>query len=172
VRPRAPHAAPEAPAAPASAPAAPPAPAEPKSKRGLVVGLISAAAVLVLGTVITLAVINSGAAVREETKPTAPAIDPGNSAIGGETVPQPTDGESRRSADGTKATFTWSNPEPADGDAYRYARSEQPDALMPLGEKTEVTIDKLAENQRQCVQVYIYRAGKLSTVPLEICSGS
>jgi len=56
-----------------------------------------------------------------------------------------------------------------EGDSYRYARSEQPGAALPLDEPT-VTIDGLSPGQRQCVQVYTYRSGALSA-PLEICSG-
>jgi len=153
--------------APLAAEAAAPEAVAPKSKRPLVIGLVSLAAVLVIGGVVAAAVLGAGAGLREETRPTnaAPGEGPG-SAIGGEVVPQPVDGAA--SANGTSVTFTWRNPEPLDGDTYRYARSEQPGSLMPLAEAS-VTLDGIAAGPRQCVDVYITRAGDLSAVPLEIC---
>jgi serine/threonine protein kinase len=158
-----------APAIEVPATSAPPAPTAPKSKRGLVTAIISGVVVVALGAVVAAAVLSSGAGVREQPTATAPgAEDP--SAIGGEIVPQPTDGTSERSSSGTAVTFSWANPDPVDGDTYRYARSEQPSALSAVGEESTVTIEDLAKNQRQCVLVYIYRAGQLSIQPLEICN--
>ncbi|TBN56077.1 serine/threonine protein kinase [Glaciihabitans arcticus] len=155
--------------APVVAEPVPAASSAPKSTRGLVVGLVSAAAVLIVGGVVTAAILGAGGGLREATQPsnTPPGGGPG-SAIGGEIVPQPVDGTATPSANGTSVTYSWSNPEPLDGDTYRYARSEQPGSLMPLAEAS-VTIDGLAAGQRQCIEVYITRAGDLSAVPLEIC---
>ena len=153
--------------APVAAEDAAPETVAPTSKRPLVIGLVSLAAVLVIGGVVAAAVLGAGAGLREETRPTntAPGEGPG-SAIGGEVVPQPVDGAA--TANGSSVTFTWRNPEPLEGDSYRYARSEQPGSLMPLAEAS-VTIDGIAGGARQCVDVYITRAGDLSAVPLEIC---
>ena len=143
----------------------------PKSKRGLVVALISTAVVLVLGGAVVAAILTSGDKVRDDGLPSgAPTSAEDPSAIGGgEVVPQPTAGLATPSANGTSVTYTWANSEPMEGDSYRYARSEQPGAALPLDEPT-VTIDGLSPGQRQCVQVYTYRSGALSA-PLEICSG-
>jgi len=155
-------------AEPAAAPSIAP-PVEPKSKRGLIVGIVAAVVVLIVGGVVTASLLTAGDGVREESLPTNPATgeeDP--SAIGGEVVPQPTEGVAKVASNGKSVTFTWSNPAPADGDTYRFARSEQPGAAQPIAEPS-VTIDGLAAGQRQCVQVYTYRGGQLSA-PLEICS--
>ena len=145
-------------------------PPAPKSKRGLITALVSIAAVLVLGLAIVFAVINSGERVRQEAGPTSPVVEPDDpSAVGGETIPQPVDGASKRSANGTSVTFSWSNPDPVDGDAFRYALSSQPDAMMALGDKSSVKIGDLTKGEKVCIQVYIFRTGGVSTVPLEIC---
>jgi len=167
--PRAAEAAPQAAAAPSIAPVIAE-PVAPKSKRGLVIGIVSAAVVVVLAVVVVASVLTAGDKVRDDAKPTNPATseeDP--SAIGGgEVVPQPTEGVAKVASNGKSVTFTWSNPAPVDGDTYRFARSEQPGAAKPLPEAS-VTIDGLTAGQRQCVQVYTYRGGQLSA-PLEICS--
>jgi len=155
-------------AEPAAAPSIA-APVEPKSKRGLVVGIVAAVVVLLVGGVVVASILTSGDNVRDDAVPTNPVTgeeDP--SAIGGEVVPQPTDGVAKVASNGKSVTFTWSNPAPEDGDTYRFARSEQPGAAQPIAEPS-VTVDGLSAGQRQCVQVYTYRGGQLSA-PLEICS--
>jgi hypothetical protein len=156
--------------APEAAPAVEPSPTpltdEPRSKRGLIVGLSTVAAVLVIGGVVATSLILGGTGEREpvadETKP------PGDSAVIADQVPKPTDGVAVPSADGTSVTFSWSNPTPADGDSYRYARSEQPDSRMPLTEPT-ITLDGLTPGVRVCVDAYVLRSGHLSVEPLQIC---
>ena len=161
--------APAAAASPAPAYDPPAAPEPPRSKRGLITGLASLGALLLIGGIVVAAVLGSGATLRDDTRPSSspPAEGPG-SAVGGEIVPQPSGGTAIPAPDGTSITFRWSNPEPVDGDAYRYARSEAPNELMPLAD-SEVVIDGLAAGQRQCIDVYITRSGKLSPVPLTIC---
>jgi len=166
--PRATEPAPQVAAEPVAATSITP-PVEPKSKRGLVVGIVAAAIVLLVGGVVAASIFMSGDTVRDDAVPTNPATgeeDP--SAIGGEVVPQPTDGVAKVASNGKSVTFTWSNPAPEDGDTYRFARSEQPGAAQPIAEPS-VTVDGLTAGQRQCVQVYTYRGGQLSA-PLEICS--
>ena len=166
--PRATEPAPQVAAEPVAATSIAP-PAEPKSKRGLVVGIVAAAVVVLVGGVVAASIFMSGDTVRDDAVPTNPATgeeDP--SAIGGEVVPQPTDGVAKVASNGKSVTFTWSNPAPEDGDTYRFARSEQPGAAQPIAEPS-VTVDGLTAGQRQCVQVYTYRGGQLSA-PLEICS--
>jgi len=166
--PRAAEPAPQVAAEPVAATSIAPS-AEPKSKRGLVVGIVAAAVVVLVGGVVAASIFMSGDTVRDDAVPTNPATgeeDP--SAIGGEVVPQPTDGVAKVASNGKSVTFTWSNPSPEDGDTYRFARSEQPGAAQPIAEPS-VTVDGLTAGQRQCVQVYTYRGGQLSA-PLEICS--
>ena len=138
----------------------------PKSRRGLVVAILSVVGVLAIGGVVAASLL-SGATLQRD--PDEPSTKPtGDSAIVAETVPKPTDGIAVPSADGTAITFSWKNPAPEDGDSYRYARSEQPDVRMPLADPT-VTVDGLTPGTRSCVQAYILRSGQLSVEPLEIC---
>ena len=152
----------EAPA-PVVEPVEPPAPA---SKRGLVIGIISAVAVLLIGAVIAASVIFGG--TRAE-KPEANETDEpsGGSAIVDQSVPNPENGVGTPSADGTSVTFTWENPDEDDGDSYRFARSETPNDRMPA-DGPSVTIDGVTPGTLVCIDAYIQRAGQLSN-PLTIC---
>ena len=153
-------------AEPVAEPVEAPVPAEPKSRRGLVITLLSVLGVLVIGGVIAAAIIN-GSSLRETDDPTTPSPPVGgDSAIIKDTVPAPVDGVATPSADGTSVTFTWSNPDPQDGDSFRYALSENPTEIKPL-EAASFTRPTAAGPV--CVDAYIARSGKFSVEPLTIC---
>ena len=154
-------------AAPAPAPVATPTePAAPTSKRGLVIGIVSVIALLLVGAVVAASVIVGG--IRTEKPDTQQTTEPGGgSAIIDQSVPNPENGVGTPSADGTSVTFTWDNPDADDGDTYRYARSETPNDRMPAKGPT-VTIDGVTPGALVCIDAYIQRAGQLSN-PLTIC---
>lgn len=137
----------------------------PRSKRGLVIGLSSAVAAVAVGAIIVSSLLN-GQSPREPID--EPTKRPGDSAVITDQVPIPINGVAVPSADGTSVTFSWENPSPVEGDTFRYARSEQPDARMPLAAPT-VTLDGLQPGARVCVNAYILRSGQLSADPLQIC---
>jgi serine/threonine protein kinase len=159
------------PAAPAAfeapAPVAEPiAAAAPTSKRGLVIGIVSTVALLLIGAVIAASVIFGG--LQTENPDAQETEEPsGGSAIVDQSVPTPENGVGTPSADGTSITFTWQNPDEDDGDSYRYARSETPNDRMPA-DGPSVTIDGVTAGALVCVDAYIQRAGQLSN-PLTIC---
>lgn len=146
---------------------APPQPVQPRSRRGLVIGIVSGAAVLLIGGVIAASVAFSGLAgsVPEQQESSPPS---GESAVLGAVIPVPVDGTAEASADGTAVTFSWSNPDEQKGDSYRYARSETPNERLPL-DGPLVTIDGITPGTLVCIDAYIVRGGQLSPEPLTIC---
>jgi hypothetical protein len=144
-------------------------PAEPtlekRSRRGLVVALLSVLGVLVIGGVVLAAVLNGGAGVREEVKET-PKAPTGDSAVISDVVPSPVSGIASVSGDGSTVTFTWANPSPEDGDTYRYAYSENPNAIKPIAEPS---VTRETATGPVCIDAYIARDGKFSVEPLTIC---
>lgn len=146
---------------------APPAPAAPPSKRGLVIGIVSGVAVLLIAGIVAASVLLGGITpanpdAEQDDEPT------GSSAIGEQSVPVPTDGVGEPSADGTAVTFTWTAPDADDDDTWRYARSEAPNERKPLDEPT-VTIDGVTPGALVCIDVYLVRSGGTSADPLTIC---
>ena len=72
-------------------------------------------------------------------------------------------------ASGDDVVFTWSNPNPVDGDTYLWR------LLDPLGEsqytetaETTVTVPA-ASDGRTCLEVLIRRSGKTSVEPAKAC---
>ncbi|PRY69194.1 serine/threonine protein kinase [Glaciihabitans tibetensis] len=136
-----------------------------RRRLGIVAGLV--AAVVAAGVITSLVV--AGGSVREESRPSAEATNGGGSAIVGGAVPTPTIVSAVASVDDESVTFTWSNPEPEDGDRYTWALAEQPGKLTPTTEPT-VTVARPSAGARVCVTVYVLRAGRTSGVPLESCN--
>jgi len=148
-------------------PVAAPAPvaAEPKSRRGLVITLLSVLGVLVIGGVVAAAIIN-GSTLRETDGTSSPKPPSGGSAIISDTVPTPVDGVATPSADGTTVTFTWANPDPKEGDTFRYALSENPTEIKPLD---AATFTRPTAAGPVCIDAYVSRAGQFSIEPLTLC---
>jgi serine/threonine protein kinase len=126
----------------------------------------AAVGVLVIGSVVTAALIFAP----EESDP-IPTPDPTSNLVtlG---VPTPAAAAVTPSADGTSVTFEWENPEPQDGDMFVYNRSDGPNRGPKVPTKsTSATIEGVDSNTQVCVEVSIVRtSGKLSTEPLEMCS--
>ncbi|WP_022886516.1 serine/threonine-protein kinase [Glaciibacter superstes] len=150
-RPRAPNAADGAPNAEPTSPA----------RRGLVISVV-VAAVVVVGIVVT-AVSLSGVGGGELGPTRSPvAADPGGDANAGTGVPAPTQENVATSVDGTAVTFTLGNPDPAEGDIYRWARTDAPN--QPKLSKTgEIVVEPIAPGSKICIDAYLQRSdGKLS----------
>ena len=146
---------------------APPAPAAPPSKRGLVIGIVSAVAVLLIAGIVAASVLLGG--VAPESPDADESSEPGGqSAIGSQSIPIPTDGAAEPSADGTAVTFTWKADDADESDRFRFARSEAPGEQKLLEEPT-VTIEGLTPGVRSCIDVYLVRSGGVSADPLTIC---
>ncbi len=75
-------------------------------------------------------------------------------------------------ADGTSVTFSWSNPDPMEGDAYIWQRTDGAAAHDRFSTADmEVTIDDVTSGTTVCVNVWIRRddGGKLSADPMAEC---
>ncbi|MFE6969087.1 serine/threonine-protein kinase [Isoptericola sp. NPDC057653] len=156
----------DAPAAPAEAPA--------PRRSGVVVGLVVGLAVLVTALVVTLAVVlwPDGESPEDPVTPvaTGQGDDPAPPAdnLGG-LVPSVTELEGK--AKGDKVVFTWTNPDPQDGDAYGWREAKA------LGEAhyqkvTEPTVTVPKEKSGEtCVEVVVVRSGAFSVQPQGVCVG-
>jgi eukaryotic-like serine/threonine-protein kinase len=76
------------------------------------------------------------------------------------------------SADGTSVTFTWSNPDPVDGDTFLWTRTDPAAVDTVPRETTEgtATVDGVTPGTTVCLEIEILRAGQGSAVPLEECA--
>ncbi|MBW3088054.1 serine/threonine protein kinase [Bifidobacterium sp. 82T24] len=97
---------------------------------------------------------------------------PGLGATADSDVPSPT-GLAGTLQDGT-ATFTWTNPDPQNGDRYAWNRvgsdSAQSDATSSFVDRPTVSIDGVTDDQ-VCIQVSIVRADRqMSTTPATACA--
>ncbi|MET1053422.1 MAG: hypothetical protein ABWX65_12355, partial [Mycetocola sp.] len=143
--------------------AVPPAPAPRRRLWPILAGI---AGVLVIGGGITAGVLFAP----EDTDPApTPTATSDIITVG---VPSPVAGSVTPNADGTAFTFTWTNPDPQDGDRYIWNRSDGPNAgdKVPT-EGQSATIEGVANGSQVCVDVVIRRtSGKQSTEPLEMCN--
>jgi len=153
------------PAAPTTSPtpdAAPP--AAPRSRRwiGWVVG---AAAVLVAAGVVA-AIVLGGPVVPVE--PTA-GPSPTGGAVVIDSIPTPQIAGAP-AVDGSNLTFTFTNPEPEDGDVFVWRISNRT-ASEPLhsAEGNSFAITDYAPGSTVCLEVSILRSGKTSANPYETC---
>lgn len=149
----------------------PPAPSPSgQPSKGRRVGLIVAAAVVILVAITVVAsIVFSGGAVRNgaKTSTTGPGQG-GQSAVVDDVVPTPVL-VSSASNGATSVTFTWKNPSPKSGDTYRWAHAEQPDVTEPTS-KASATVKRPSAGARVCIDVMVQRNGQTSPVPLEACN--
>ncbi|TPW72250.1 serine/threonine-protein kinase [Schumannella sp. 10F1B-5-1] len=147
---------PATPAQPGIAPAAPG--ADRPARRIPLAALIAVpAALLVIGAVVAALVIVGPP--KADPDPTASPKPSGGSALSGSSVPAPEYLSAEPSADGTSVTFTFAPVDDASG--YRWARSEQPDALAPL-DGPVVVRDGITPGTRVCVQILAIADGRTS----------
>jgi serine/threonine protein kinase len=107
---------------------------------------------------------------------TSPTSAPSNSVTGkpldvGSVVPTPVLGTGALGADGTSATFTWSNPEPVTGDSYLWQRTDGAgtnDANPTLA--ATATVTGITPGTKVCISVSIVRSGVTSPNPLKACT--
>ncbi|MCT9819245.1 serine/threonine protein kinase [Microbacterium sp. W1N] len=152
-----------APAAPAAAPPAvtPPAsetapavPAGPRSKKGLWIGVgIAAAAVLVVAGVVGASLLAPPAPPTASPEPTS-EVTPQDPSAG--FVPAPAD--LTGTVTGAEVTFTWTNPDPQDGDGYVwYPYTLTAEGAGQLVSETSVTLPA-DPSGTTCISVSLRRA--------------
>lgn len=161
---------PDAPAAgrpqPVPGSAAPAAAPSRLSRTRIVRALVAVLSLLVLVGVVLAVVLTGGAIDRPDADP-APSTS-GGSAVGRGAVAPAVDGTATPSVDGTEVTFTWSNPDPREGDVYYWALSDDPDSRQAV-DAPQVTVENLVPGTRVCLNVEIGRAGRTSEA-LRICT--
>ncbi|PJM73546.1 serine/threonine protein kinase [Bifidobacterium primatium] len=98
--------------------------------------------------------------------------DSSDDGVSTQDVPSPTG--LTGSYSGSTVTFTWTNPDPQDGDRYAWSRvsgdAAQQDADTALVDSPTVTIDDVTDAQT-CIQVSIVRADRqMSQTPATACA--
>ena len=141
--------------------------APPKQRRGVLVGVL-------LGVVVVAAVIAAVAVfVPRGTPVAAKTSATGGAPLNvGSVVPTPVLGTATLSADGTSASFTWSDPDPVKGDTYLWQRTDGAatnDATTPTA-TAAANITGVTPGTKVCVQVSIVRSGEVSPDPLKACT--
>ncbi|PXA67940.1 serine/threonine-protein kinase [Cryobacterium arcticum] len=132
----------------------------PRRRRLVLIGSIVAAVVLVGAVVAALTLTPADdSALTPTTSPVA--VDPGGAnVVTG--VPAPVLDGTATSDDGTEVTFTVSNPDPEDGDVYRWARAETPNQPT-LSKTADITVSEIVPGSTVCLDIYLQRAdGKIS----------
>ncbi len=152
-------AAPTAPAAPAT-PASTP---RPRSKRGLWIGLGIGAAAAIIVAGVAVASMLGGAP--EPTPSETVDVKPQDPAAG--IVPVPTD--LTGTAEGDQVRFTWTNPDPQEGDwfAWRTYTLEGEADVQPT-EETEVAVPADASGTT-CIRVQLVRDGGSQSAEAQEC---
>lgn len=99
-----------------SAPAAPVEPSPPRRRKGLWITLAAAGVVLVVGGIVGMNLLVAG--ITPEPEDTAEAVDPQD--VRSDVVPKVTEIAGTR--DGDRVVFTWTNPDPLEGDSYIWSQ--------------------------------------------------
>ena len=127
--------------------------------------------VLVLAALAVLAVVVVAALALTRGSPPASTADTPSSApqdVSAVVVPSPEDLSG--ALDGDQVVFTWTNPDPQDGDTYLWR------VVSALGEGTAQQTDQPTAtvpadlSGQTCVEVYIARSGKSSLAPARTCA--
>lgn len=147
--------------------AAEPAPAPPTpSRKGLVIGLVAAAAVVVIAVVlaVSLPALLGGT---PDAAPTPPATSAPKDPISAVVAP-PTDLEGAPAAGGVE--FTWTNPDPQEGDRFLVGVVTRADQEPELEAVTEPTVTVPADpSGTTCIEVMVVRTNGQSSDPAKGC---
>ncbi|WP_434811398.1 serine/threonine-protein kinase [Microbacterium sp. bgisy189] len=157
-----------APAAPAQGPVAPtaeapaPAPAAPRSRRGLWIGLAVGGGILLIVIVVALFSVFGPT---PEPQPTDTGTPEPQDPLGGFIAPP---GELTGTVSSGQATFTWTNPDPQDGDVYVW----YPYTLDTQGDSQtteEATVTVPVDAGGVCIAVQVVRDGGRYSDPAKEC---
>lgn len=143
-------------------PAALPIPPRKRNIAGWVIGGVA----LVVALAVTAAVIFGGVISPGDADPTPTATVP---PVVIESIPTP-QMAGPPTVDGATVTFTFTNPQPQEGDAFFWQISNRTaDEPVRKADGNAVVITDYAPGSTVCVTVSISRAGKLSANPYETC---
>lgn len=159
---------PAASAAPAAAPlAAPPPPPAPRSRRGLWFGLGAGAFVVVIAAILAFAlpaVLGGGAEPAETAPPSDAPVD-----VVPVAAPVPTELAGVATPEGV--VFTWTNPDPVDGDAYLWGIVARDGGEPELQRITDTTVTVPADaSGSTCIEVLTRRANGQASQPATACA--
>ena len=139
-------------------PAAPPhveesAPA-PRRRVGVWIAAVAAALVVAAVVVVAFVVAPQNTATPQPSRTTSAPID----ALGEESGPVPTVSEPVGTVDASGVVFTWTNPDPQDGDTYLW-RQEAPGETFTFDETDTATVTVAPHaSGRTCIEVVLRRA--------------
>lgn len=151
--------------APTAAPVPRPEPPAP-SRRGLVIGLVAAAAVVVVAVVLAVSLPALLGGI-PDAAPTPPATSAPKDPISAVVAP-PADLAGSAAADGVE--FTWTNPDPHEGDKYLVGVVTRADQDPELEAVTEPTVTVPADaSGTTCIEVMVVRTNGQSSDPAKGC---
>ncbi|WP_309102970.1 serine/threonine-protein kinase [Microbacterium sp.] len=152
-----------APAEPIAPPVADrPAHARPRSRRGLWIGLVAAGIVLVVGGIIGLNALVSG--LTPEPIATDEPVDPQD--VLSDAVPKVADLAGVRQGD--QVTFTWTNPDPLEGDLFIWSQVVVSGEVDPQ-QTAEPTAQLTAGAGTVCIDVILRREDGRAADPVRGC---
>ena len=132
--------------------------------------VIAAAVVLVLagGGALVFALSGATSPAEESVAQTDQPVDQVD--VGNATVPEPADLVATPLPDGSGTSFTWSNPDPQEGDSYRWAvvSGGQPGQEERVN-GTTVTVPATGAAQT-CIQVTLVRSDGKGSDPAAVCT--
>ena len=133
-------------------------------RRNIAGWVIGGVAVLVAAGVTAAIVFGTVAPGEADPQPTGSAPP-----VVIESIPTP-QSAGQPTADGSTVTFTFTNPDPQEGDSFLWQISNRT-ATEPVrqADGNAVVVDDYAPGSTVCVSVSIARAGKLSANPFETC---
>ena len=134
------------------------------SRRSL---LWSSIGVVVIAVVVAILVLTAGGGeTGEDDEPVT--VNPQDDVVPESVVPAPTDLEG--AIEGDSATFTWTNPDPQDGDLFLWsAVREGEDPTFETTADTAVTIP-VADDGTACIEVALRRDNARSSKEVEECA--
>lgn len=154
----------------AAAPVAPPADTAPPraaSRRGLWIGLGAAAVVLVVGGIFGLNALVAGLTPAPNPESSEEAVAPQDPVS--DAVPKVTDLSGSRS--GEQVTFTWTNPDPQEGDSFIWSETgSAADGAVAQAPDATVTFTP-ASSGEVCIEVMLRRGDGRASEPVTGCVG-
>lgn len=150
--------------------------AAPRRRKGVVV-VAAVAAVALLGAVVAAIALGGlgaeesqrGQSVPRNTS-TAQGEGAGGAAIVSDVVPTPTLASVANAPDGDGVVFSMVNPEPQDGDSFRWFRTDDSEQKN-LSKTAEITVPAVSLAEKVCIEVSVQRSsGKLSAEPARVCT--
>jgi len=146
-----------------TAPPASGAPPAPRSRRGLWVALIAAAVVLIVGGIIGLNALVAGVTPEPNPEASDETVAPQNPVS--EAVPKVADLQGARAGD--QVTFTWTNPNPLEGDTYLWTNLDPAsDGAVNRAEDEIATVDGAGQ---VCIEVMLRRQDGRASDTVRAC---